>query len=634
MGNARRWYIYITSAISLQAVTWAVISVARSLFTRGIRSGREFIAMQIAVIIIALPVFLVHWLWAQRSASENKSEKSAIIRRIYIYFILAVSLAPILGTTFNFFAHRGDLLNYLIGILVLAVVFVYHDRVLKEDVEANPPFGKNATVRRVYILSFSAAGLWMTTAAIINLLRLLFQSANQSTIAITSSRVITPEIVRLLLGGAIWFIFWRWAQLLFASSNEEEQNSVLRKYYLYLIVLITALSAVGAATMLLDGFFSRLLGMSSGSGGAGASDAFRVIFGMGIMWAYHAFVLRQDAASTADEAQTAGVRRLYLYIVAAIGLATFLIGLIGIINVLFDAIGSRTSFGEVLKDQLSWSMAAIIAGLPVWALPWRRIQFDASGEGLLAADNRRANARKNYLYFFLLAAMLTLLGNLINIVFQILLLILGERTGANFIGDLAESFSFAIIAGGVLAFHGSVLRADAGFEENQQAKRLAELKVAVLDGGEGRFGLALKRALADEFPDMNVTPVGLTKDAAQMMEVNFETKSLSDKLASADLIVGPWSIAVADEGVSGDLSAAVVASSARKLLIPLRKTGWDWAGVDIKTTETMVEQAVLAVKQILGNEEVKPSKPFGCASIALIVIGIFVLLALIAYALF
>ena len=56
MSNVRRWYTYIISFISLQAVIWAIIYLLRNLIVLG--SNPLAVAFQLSVIIIGLPVFL------------------------------------------------------------------------------------------------------------------------------------------------------------------------------------------------------------------------------------------------------------------------------------------------------------------------------------------------------------------------------------------------------------------------------------------------------------------------------------------------------------------------------------------------------------------------------------------------
>ena len=66
MTTVRRWYVYLVSAISLQAVTWAVIALLRNLLLSRLDPEPTAIAFQISVIVIGLPIFVAHWQWGQR----------------------------------------------------------------------------------------------------------------------------------------------------------------------------------------------------------------------------------------------------------------------------------------------------------------------------------------------------------------------------------------------------------------------------------------------------------------------------------------------------------------------------------------------------------------------------------------
>ena len=64
MVTVRRWYVFLVCAISLQSVTWAAIALLRNLLMLGRAAPVSAIAFQMAVVVIGLPLYLVHWLWA------------------------------------------------------------------------------------------------------------------------------------------------------------------------------------------------------------------------------------------------------------------------------------------------------------------------------------------------------------------------------------------------------------------------------------------------------------------------------------------------------------------------------------------------------------------------------------------
>ena len=636
MTNIRNWYIFITSAISLNGVAWALIAMLRNLVQPGdIRLDREFLALQIAVIIIGVPIFLIHWSWAQRLAAGAQEERRSSLRTLYLYAILAFTLTPILANTFSLFAHRldelldGALLHYLVTLVPLATLFYYHYRLIEQENAAAPLAGENAGICRLYHYAFSAAGLWMVTQGVIKLIHwLLDPPLSTPNMVGRFGGGIGPEVVRVLLGLAIWLYFWRWAQNAFAGPRPQEKQSVLRKVYLYLAVLVSSLSAVGAASLILSGWFRQILGVTFGGASDGPELGYAIIIAMGAVWAYHAWVLREDAEAAPDTRRAAAVRGIYLYIVAAVGLGAFLSGLIGDVMVLIDMLTTRARFGMGERDQVALATSALLAGLPVWLLAWRLAQTEALKEDdPIAAEQRRSTPRRIFLYLYLFAAVMAVLGSLIYIVYQLLLLMLGERTSANLLNDLAQALSFALIGGALLGYHGQVLRADGRLESSLRAERLKEFSLALLDGGEGEFGAALKLALTDQFPHLDLTPIGLTEPAAQTMGMSIAAKDAPAAIKSADLVIAPLNITLED----GDspITKAVLASPAAKLLAPLPVEGWHLAGIETADPDAVVAQTVHSVKQILEGEQVKAARRMGVGSILLLLIGGFFLLMIL-----
>ena len=638
MAATRRWYIYLVCAVSIQSVVWAVIALLRNLI--GSPSNIS-IAFKIAVILVGLPIFLVHWLWAQRLAGRDIDERGNALRRLYIYGSMAAFLGPFLANTFDFTASLlwmasgrklptysysiGETLGYYAAAMViLAMMWFYHWRVAQDDSKAVPEISTAGTVRRLYIFGFSAAGVAMLTMGIIHLIRwMLYQFEGRAGIISSDIGVFTEEVARLIVGLPLWLLFWQWAQRLFTGPSEEERESALRKFYLYSIIFIAVLSTVTNATMILAGFFRRLLDLPSQGD---IRIPLPTIIGMILLWAYHAYVLKCDAALAGEAPRQAGVRRLYTYLVAAIGLAAFLVGLSGDISLLI-----RFEFGQAQKESLCWFTAALIAGLPVWLIPWRSASINAEAPAPAGTEERHSIVRKIYLYFYLFAATMTVLSSLVYIVYQFLLIALGEQSSFGLLTKLGQSIAFTIIGVGVWLYHGSALRRDGRLNRLDMIKHLSDMRLAVVDADSGDFGKALMDGIQREYPDLNLDPIGLTPEAAGKM--NAKSENIPERLTSSGLIVAPWIITIPDEAggaVTSNIANAVIKSSARKLLIPVRTNIWEWAGVDRWNNEAMLQQTLNAVKQILADEEVKAARPMSAGAVIGIIIGVLLLLILLA----
>lgn len=642
MATVRRWYVFLVCAVSLQSATWAVIALLRNLLTPGREAPVTTIAFQIAVIVIGLPLFLAHWLWAQHLAAREADERASALRRLYLYATLAGFLCPFLANAFDLtawvlwliFGGKSGARSYdeysatqaiiraVSALVVLALLWFYHQRVTAADARTVPETGNAATVRRLYLLSFSAVGLTMTTLGIIHLLRwIMFQFGGETTAPSSGLSGLTDEVARLVVGMPLWLMFWRWATQLFTRPSEEERESALRKFYLYVAVFIAALSAVANATFILAGFLRRVLALKPQGD---IRQPLPIILGMVILWAYHAYVLRSDAALTAEAPRQAGIRRLYLYLVATVGLAALLVGLSGDISVLIRSLAELSSSND-LREQLAWFTAALIAGLPVWLLPWRSAQLGAVASPPVGMEERRSVVRKIYLYFYLFVATLTVLSSLVYIVYRLLSLVLGEAGTGNLLSDLGHAIAFSVIAVGVWLYHGSALRGDGQRSRREQTARLQSLRVAVVDGGAGHFGRAVLDGLRREVPGLTLDSIGLTPAGAAAMGIAHNHEAVPAQLAAAGLIVGLFDITIA----GGEIASLVAASPARKLLVPVRLEGWEWVGVDRWNGEALVRQTVHAVKQIAAEEEVKPVRPLSAGAIIGLVVGGLLLLVLV-----
>lgn len=522
------------------------------------------------------------------------------------------------------FSPGEAMLRNLAAVSVLAVLWLYHRRVLAEDEMRAPVTGRVATLRRLYVFGFSAAGLFLTTLGGIQLLRwFMFQLGGGPAIGRPGVAPLAREVARLSVGLLLWVPFWVRAQRLFTGPSAEERASVLRKLYLYLTVFIAALIAVTNVTIILAGFFRRLLDLPVQGD---IRELLPTAIGTSVLWAYHTSVLQTDADVAGEAPRQADVRRLYHYLIAAIGLAAFLVGLSGDVSVLIRSLAPRVDFDPALREQLAWFTAALIVGLPVWSVPWRRVQIKAVAPGSAGVGERRSLVRTIYLYFYLFVATMTVLASMVYIVFRLLNVVLGEAGTENLFTDLAQPIAFSLIAAGVWLYHGFVLRQDGRLTQHERVARLQKLRVTVVDVGAGQFGRVVRDELRRESPGLPIETIVLTPEGEAT-----DSESVPARLSAAGLIIAPWEVTVAGGAggvVTPEIAEAVVKSQARKVLVPTCQEGWEWAGVERWSAEELVDQTVHAVMQIAEGEEVEPERPLSAGAMIALAVGGIVLLIL------
>jgi hypothetical protein len=643
MTNIRRWYIFLVSAVSLQAVTWAIITLLRNLLVPSLGAGggtvsfdASAVALQIAIIVIGLPVYLAHWLWAERLAVRDGQERGALLRRFYLLGMMAGFLAPAIA---NAFALLNTVLRHLSGIegnrlafpnlepgsaliyhgvalVVLALLWFYHWRTAAADAQTWPEAEEGSpTISRLYIYGFSAAGLTMTVMSITSLVGwLLFQIGTATAIGTPGFSSLPHELARLLIGLPLWLLFWHQAQQQFVQ-DPREQASVLRKVYLYLVVFIGVLLVVTNVTGILAGLFRRLLDLPPEGD---IRQPLALMIGAAVLWAYHATVLRRDAAIIAEQPRQATVRRIYLYLVATIGLAAFLSGLSGDISLLIRSL-SGDAFIANQRQQLATFTATLLAGLPVWLIPWRQAQIAAADQAT-GLQERSSQVRKAYLYFYLFVATMTILTSAVFIVFQLVSLALGARTALNLSVELGQAIAFSLIAVAVWLYHGALLRQDGRLEAAAEAQQRVAWRVAIVDGGDGRLGRLLLDRLQQELPQLTWQPIGLTAEAAAAMGTEMTTDPAS-LLNEVDLIVGPWTMIWAGAAGSQELAEALVQTQARKLLLPVRPKGWEWIGVEPWQQDDLIRQTVQSLRRIIRGQSLESGLRSNLAALVVAVIA-------------
>ncbi len=633
MSTVRRWYVYLVSAISLIAVGTAVSQLLGHVLNRAAFVSVEATALQLAVIVIGLPIYLAHWLWAQRLAARDADERGAGLRWLYLYAVQAWALGAVIVAAWsivevavgvlaarNTFFERTDplglALDWAPAILVWGALGVYHRRLIAANRRAVGESEWAGALRRLTVYGFSGIGLAMTVTAVVALLARLIDTLTRQVTAIAPDFPV-QDVTTLLVGLPLWLIFWLAAQRLFVGPDADERESTLRKFYLYAAIFAAVVMSVGTATLLLGYGLQKALGVPVESQGLGQWLAL-IVAGLAV-WGYHASVLRQDERLAGAAPQEAAIRRLYLYLVAGIGLTALLVGLAGDLSVLIRSLAG-SGLIQNLRGQLAWFTAAIVAGLPVWLLAWRPAQAAAVAPPPPGMAERQSVIRKIYLYVFLFAATMTILSSAVFLVSRVLYWALSGRIIGNPVSEVGHAIAFTVIAAAVWLYHGALLRQDGRALKADEAARLTGIRVAVLDTGDGRLGKSVVEALERRLPGLAVMPMGVTPAAAAALGNSIDAPHTAETLAQSRIIVAPWSL-VTLTSARPDIAAAIAASPARKLLLPVAADGWLLVGASDSRPDDLAAAAVEDVARLATGEETRARRPASAARVVLLAIA-------------
>ena len=139
------------------------------------------------------------------------------------------------------------------------------------------------------------------------------------------------------------------------------------------------------------------------------------------------------------------------------------------------------------------------------------------------------------------------------------------------------------------------------------------MKIGIVDGQGGGIGSLIVRRLRDEFGDgIDILALGTNAAATSAMMKSRANKGATGEnaivlnVSRVEMIIGPLSI-VLPNAMLGELTPkmaeAIVASGAKKILLPLNQEGINLAGIEKEPLPHMVEKLVETVRLETGKEK-------------------------------
>ncbi|MDO9302856.1 MAG: DUF5671 domain-containing protein [Anaerolineales bacterium] len=541
MKTIRRLYFYAVAFISIEVMVWGgIINLFRSIFKiNEIGNDASTLALSLALTLVSVPIFLVHWLWAQRASAKDDEEKTATVRAVFLYGILLATLIPVVQNllalisrtflaTANLYASRAIVggsqtwIDNLIAIIINLLIAAYFWNILKDEWRhpdgssrfaahrAEGPETENfAEIRRLYRFIWMLYGLLMAVYGAQQALDYAFTLSTQNVLGVIGRETVVNAIALLVVGVPIWYYSWRILQNVLPDPAEKE--SYLRLGILYLLSLgsvIVVLTAGGTLVyMILMQVFTGSKDFAEFMQAIGGPISIGLPFA--VIWAYYGKWLNQQFAFDEDAPRRAGKQRLYFYILSFLGLAATFFAIASLFSVVIDLAFTRAYLSSSgFASALSTALAALLAGLPLWLMTWRPMQADALMEDAVGDHARRSVIRKTYLYLVLFASVI---GGMISggiLIFTLINSALGGGTG-----DVVKSalnslqvFSLFVV---LLLYHLSALRKDGAARADVLEAKHEGFKLVVLDNSDGKFGESVKVAFAKRAPKIPLTVVNV-----------------------------------------------------------------------------------------------------------------------------
>ena len=502
MKSIRRLYFYLVAFISIEVIVWGLVGLLRSIVDDTVSGGADALAQALALILVGVPIFLIHWLWAQRAASREEEEKAASIRAMFLYAILLATLIPVaqnllsfidrtlvqvtgLGVARSFGAFREQTIaDNLIAILMNGIVAAYFWNVLRGDWVTLTDKENFSDIRRLYRYIWMLYGLLMTVFGAQQILRFLFYIPN-TVLGQMGREIAVNGIALLVVGTPIWVYSWRVIQD--SLADPAEMGSTLRLGILYILSLGGVITVITTAWIVINTLLNAILGqdISFSEFISEVSGPISIGVPLGLVWAYYGHWLSRHIEAVGDRVRQAGMKRLYNYILSFIGLIVAFIGVATLFGFLIDVLTEfGISFTDSMRENLVGSISSLIVGLPLWLVMWRPVQLEVLTEGEMGDHARRSVLRKAYLYLVLFASVIGGMATAVGLVYQFIRVVLGVGV-SDFLNTVLNLAQLLFLFGVVLVYHLNVLRRDGAATADSLAEKQNEYSVLVVDSGNG-----------------------------------------------------------------------------------------------------------------------------------------------------
>jgi hypothetical protein len=522
MKSIRRLYFYLVALISIEVVVWGLIGLIRSIVDQTVSGGADALAQALALILVGVPIFLVHWSWAQRVSTREQEEKEATLRAVFLYAILIGTLIPViqnllsfidrslvqvtgLGVARAFVSFRNQTLaDNLIAIVMNLIVAAYFWNILRGEWAILKEKENFTEVRRLYRYIWMLYGLLMTAFGAQQILRFLIYIPGDL-LGEMGREVLVNGVALLVVGTPVWVYSWRVIQD--SLIDPAEMGSNLRLGILYILALGGVITVVTTSSMFVNVLVTRLFGADWTAQYFVHQIGGPISIGvpLGMVWAYYGYWLNRHIETIGDKVRQAGMNRLYNYILAFIGLVVSFIGVTTLVRFIIDVTTSKAFLmSDANRSNIATAISLLAVGLPLWLMTWRPMQAEALTQGEMGDHARRSILRKTYLYLALFASVIGGMATAVGLVYQLIRVALTGDAGSDFVNTLLNLIQLLFLFVVVLIYHLNVLRADGASMADTLAEKQSAFSVLIVDSNDGIVD-AVKAALMKSEAKVQVT---------------------------------------------------------------------------------------------------------------------------------
>lgn len=543
--SVRRFFQYLILAGLLIAagsgLTGLLGRILRSVVDPESTTGDEsFLALQITFTVIALPLWAGLAWWSHRRHRADPEEGRAELWTAYLTLVLVVSLLVVLtgwqeGVTAV--VHGSWRPGPLVQVVVWLAIWWLHRRWAAVST-APGQLGLERMLGAFISLVAAAAGLIMLLG---HALRELLGLTGDSLVPATVPQLLEGAV--LLVGaGVFWAVYW--------LRDLARAPRGTGWYVLVLLVGVGAalVSAITAASLLL---WTLLVWWVGDPGPVDAREHLlaaptqlaTIVVGL-LVWWYH-----QEVLAARRSAPRVEVRRVYEYLMSAIGLAAAAAGVVMVLVTLVEALaaGADLVVGGSAVNALLGALVLLVVGLPLWWWHWRLAQRARAEDPVVEVGS--PTRRFYLLVLFGLMGVAAVIA-LLTLVYLVLEDVLAGQTGAETVRRVRFALGVLVTTSLLSAYHWTVFRVDRAVQPQVVARPPAPAT------DPGRWVLL----------------VGVD-DGQVAEELTRRSGSRVQLVARTDDGAGPWSVEELVEAVDtappGDL--VVISGTAGLQVLPVRR---------------------------------------------------------------
>lgn len=451
--SVRRFFQYLLLLGLLVAAASGVTGLLGRLLDadRTLVDDDATLALQLTFTGVALPLWgLLAW-WTHRRAAADPRELRSLGWAAYLTLVGLVSLITAMVGWYQSLTMLVGAQPYRGGGFALAAVWTL-------VWAAHRRWGRTGTPRahlRPLVLLGALVGLytaaWGLGSVVAATVRELSGLSGPSIVGAGSDPLLRAGAL-LVVGAAAWTVYW----LLDAARGPRGTA------WLTLVLLVGVggglLAAIGALSVLGYDALVWLVGEPREETARehfihAPAQAGVVVVGL-LVWWYHQAVLDAGRRSQRTE-----VRRVYEYVMAAVGLLAASAGLVMVLVTLVEAIAARGDLvvgGSALNALLA-ALVLLAVGIPVWLWHWRLAQQARATD---PPDELRSVTRRTYLLVLFGVAGVAAVIALITLVYLVLEDVLQGGVDAETMRRIRFALGILVTTSLLSAYHWTIFRSD------------------------------------------------------------------------------------------------------------------------------------------------------------------------------